>query len=191
MNNDTPKHDKHDDKHDERLQQHDRPGPDKPGQDKPGHDRARAEGAQLDGDTPEITPLAATLNGTTLASAVTVTDDRIRLSSGANIVKGQMAYCDKEAFLLIDLASPLDTTVWLVARGYSGTPALAHNVGANVKTGPQHYFALYNPAGAANAANVAALPWINVLTGDAFDVNAGAWRQVGINGVAQGTQVWP
>jgi hypothetical protein len=122
---------------------------------------------------------------------VAVTDDRIRLTSGANVVKGQMAYCDREAFLLIDLVSPLDTTVWLVTRGYSGTPAEAHNSGANVKTGPQNYFGLFNPAGAVNAANVVALPWINVLTGDAFDVNAGAWRQVGIGGVAQGTAVWP
>ena len=139
----------------------------------------------------EINPLAVTLNATTLAAAVLVTDDRIKLASGATVVVGQMGYCDREAFLFLAQVSPTDPTVWLVTRGYSGTPAEAHNSGANVKTGPQHHFLMFNPAGAANAANVIALPVINVLTGDAFDINAGAWRQVGTGGVAQGTAVWP
>ena len=138
-----------------------------------------------------VTPLAVTLNATTLAAAVTVTDDRIKLTSGATVVAGQMAYCDKEAFLLLAQVSPTDTTLWLVQRGYSGTPCEAHNVSANVKTGPQHYFLMFDPAGAANAANVVALPVINILNGNAYDINAGAWRQVGTNGVAQGTAVWP
>jgi hypothetical protein len=139
----------------------------------------------------EVTPFAITLNATTLAAAVSVTDDRIKLTSGATVVAGQMAYADREAFLLLAQVSPTDTTLWLVTRGYSGTPAEAHNSGANCKTGPQQNFLMFNPAGAANANNVVALPVINVLTGDAFDINANAWRQVGTGGVAQGTAVWP
>jgi hypothetical protein len=179
IDKDNDKHDKHDhDKHDKDDEKFAK-------DEKPRH----AAVALADG--PEITPLAVTLNATTLAAAVSVTDDRIKLTSGANVVAGQMAYADKEAFLLLAQVSPTDTTLWLVQRGYSGTPCEAHNSGANCKTGPQHYFLMFDPAGAANAAAVVALPVINILNGNAYDINAGAWRQVGTNGVAQGTAVWP
>jgi hypothetical protein len=135
--------------------------------------------------------MAATLNSTTLAAAVLVTDDRIKLTSGSTVAVGQMAYVAKEAMLFLALVSAADTTLWLVQRGYSGTPQLAHNSGATIKTGPQNYFGMFDPAGAADATKILALPLLNVLSGNAFDVNASAWRQVGTNGVTQGTAVWP
>lgn len=135
--------------------------------------------------------MAVTLNETTLAAAVQPWDDRIKLTSAATVAPGQMAYAGKEAFLLIGLANPLDTTTYLVTRGYSGTPALSHASGAKIKTGPQGHFGMYERAGAGNANNEVALPWINVAEGDVYNISAGAWQQVGVGGVTQGTSAWP
>jgi hypothetical protein len=135
--------------------------------------------------------MAVTLNETTLASAVSVTDDRIKLASGATVAKGHTGYIAREAVLFLAQVSDTDATLWLVARGRDGTPALAHNSGAKVKTGPAAYFGMFNRAGAANAATELAIPWVNVISGDVFDINTNAWRQVGFGGVAQGTAAWP
>ena len=62
---------------------------------------------------------------------------------------------------------------------------------AKIKTGPSAHFGMFNPAGAADATKIVALPFINVLTGDVFDVAAGKWSQVGIGGVGQGAAAWP
>ena len=135
--------------------------------------------------------IADTLKETTLAAAVQPWDDRIKLTSAATVAPGQMAYAGREAFLLIGLANPLDTTTYLVTRGYSGTPALLHPSGAKIKTGPQSYFGMFNRAGAGNVNAEIALPWINVPAGDAFNINAGVWEQVGTGGVKQATATWP
>ena len=134
--------------------------------------------------------MAVTLNATTLASALGATDTIVNLTSGATVLAGQVGYIDREA-IRFQQAVGTSTTLWYCSRGQDGTPVEPHNSGANVKTGPAGYFYMTNPAGAANAATEVALPHINVYTGDVFDINANAWRQVGIGGVAQGTAVWP
>jgi hypothetical protein len=134
--------------------------------------------------------MAVTLNQTTLAAAVGANDDRINLASAGTVAPGQMVYIDREAMLLLALMANT-TTIFFVQRGYSGTAAVPHISGAKVYTGPQSYFYMTNPSGAAVATNEVALPHVNVLSGDVFDINAGAWRQVGTGGVVQGTAVWP
>ena len=134
--------------------------------------------------------MAVTLNATTSPAAITADQGIVNLASGATVVAGHMLYVDREAMLVLGPVA-LSTTAFYVTRGYSGTAAAAHIAGAKVKTGPQGYFGMFNPSGAANAAKIAALPWINVLTGDVFDIAAGAWNQVGTGGVVQGAAVWP
>src|SRR5262245_4100365 len=118
--------------------------------------------------------MAVTTNDTTLAAAVLPTDDRIRLTSGTTVARGQIAYAARESMLILGQVSATDTTLWLVARGRDGTPTLSHNSGAKVKTGPPEYFTMYDRAGAANAATELAIPLVNVITGNVFDINASA-----------------
>lgn len=135
--------------------------------------------------------MAVTINETTIAAAVMPADDRIKLTSGATVKAGHVAYAAREAMLFLAQVAESDPTLWYVTRGYSGTPAEAHNAAAKIKTGPAGAFQFFNPAGAADANKVQYLPWINVFAGDVFDINANAWRQIGTGGVLQGTAAWP
>jgi hypothetical protein len=134
--------------------------------------------------------MAVTMNETTLAAALTPSDNTITLTSGATVKPGHIAFVDREAMLL--QAAVGDSTVqYYVHRGWSGTAARAHIVAAKCKTGPPHYFQIYNPSGAAAATTEAVVPWVNVHTGDVFDAVAGVWKRIGDGGVTDGTPAWP
>jgi hypothetical protein len=137
--------------------------------------------------------MAITINETTLGAAVKPGDDKITLASGVGVARGQLGYIDRECVRFQAPVPPVPATPvsWYVFRGWQGTAAQAHNSGAKIKTGEAAHFQLYSPAGAAVAGTQIAVPWINVQTGDVFDINAGAWRQIGFDGVAQGTPAWP
>ena len=64
--------------------------------------------------------MAVTLNSTTLAAAVAASDDRVNLASSGTVGVGQMLMVDREAMLLLQQIGT--SNVWLVTRGYSGTP---------------------------------------------------------------------
>lgn len=134
--------------------------------------------------------MAVTMNETTLAAAMTKNDNTITLTSGTTVKTGQIAFIDREAMLLQAPVNDSTTQYW-VHRGWSGTAARDHIVAAKVKTGPPHYFQLYNPSGAAVATTEAVVPWINVHTGDVFDIASGVWKKVGDDGVGAGTPAWP
>jgi hypothetical protein len=135
--------------------------------------------------------MAVTMNETTLGAALQPMDDRILLVSGATVVPGQVAYVDREAIDILARVFETNDKLYLVKRGVHGTAAVAHNAGAKIKTAPASYYGKYDKSGAANGTNELAVPWINVYSGNVFDINANAWRQVGFNGVAQGAPAWP
>ena len=135
--------------------------------------------------------MAVTINETTLGAALNPMDDRVLFVSGNTIVAGQVAYVDREAMDILARVFETNDKLYLVKRGVHGTAAVAHNAAAKVKTGPTSYFGKYDKSGAANGTNELAVPWINVYTGNVFDINANVWRQIGYQGVAQGTPAWP
>jgi hypothetical protein len=88
-----------------------------------------------------VTTVAAqtTVTQTTLSTAIAVPTQGVpaqfvQLASATNIVVGTEIFMDQEAMLVTTQGSP--TTNYTVQRGYDGTVAAAHAVGAIVYAGP-------------------------------------------------------
>src|SRR5262245_952152 len=117
----------------------------------------------------------------TVAAAVKATDDVVAfVASGAAYLKSKyLAYIDREAIELVSMVEPALPAIWRVKRGVHGTPVTAHAINNQVYVGPPDVFAMVSPSGGQTFDTVAALPHINILTGDAFTLSTGgSWYQI-------------
>lgn len=126
------------------------------------------------------------LNRTTITTALKASDIQVTFASSATLKAGDLAYIDREAMTLVAQVQPAIPTIWWVQRGVSGTPATAHAINNQVYTGPPGWFYVTNPSGSSSVAGEAVLPYINILSGDMFQLSTGgSWQQVGEGGVPQ------
>lgn len=109
--------------------------------------------------------MAATLNSTTIAAAMTVSASTITLTSGTSVAAGQFYYIDKELGRFTSAVGS-STTVWNIQRGLEGTVVTAHQVTDRIWTGPGNYFFHDTPVGTSTNAAELVLPHVNVDTGE-------------------------
>jgi len=156
----------------------------------------------------------ATLASTTLSVALTNgpsspapgnSTDVITLASCNNLVQNSVGqwttllYVDTEA---MDVAAEITSSpcVLRVVRGAWGTRGELHNSGAVVYVGPPSWFGgeaaaggigTSSPSGACIAANIPALPYIQINNGDIFNCVGSQWVkiQVGTMGPTASTQL--
>jgi hypothetical protein len=107
-----------------------------------------------------------TLSTTTLARGCGVTDTRVQVASASGLLPGTHLYVDRELMAYVSTGIVGDIGTWIdVRRGVGGTAATAHSGGALITLGRADQFYSTDPVGAPPAA-VPVLPYINVLTGD-------------------------
>jgi hypothetical protein len=122
--------------------------------------------------------MAAPLNRTTIAASLSAADTLVTFASASGLTRGQVAFIDREAMRLQLQPNPAVPALWQVLRGVCGTGAAAHAANDQIFTGPAGAFFWNDPQGTASQDRAPVLPYINVLTGDAFMVaGTGAWQK--------------
>jgi hypothetical protein len=127
----------------------------------------------------------ATTTQTTLAAAVTKSQNFVVLASATGIAKGYVIVADGEAMVVS--GSYVSGTTVPVSRGLSGTAATEHASGAVVLAGPPSYFSAVDPVGPCTSTNETALP--RVVLGS----NGSTPRSVSVyncQGASATTQRW-
>lgn len=112
-----------------------------------------------------------TLSTTTLARGCGVTDTQVQVASVSGLQPGMVLYADRELVTYIRTLVPsADLGPWIeVKRGVGGTGATPHSGGTILTFGRPDQFYSVDPVGLPPAV-VPVLPYINVQTGDYWDL---------------------
>jgi hypothetical protein len=120
-------------------------------------------------------PLSAqtTLNSTTLAAAMTATQESIILTSAASVAVGDVVYIEGSVMI----AQTVNTTTGRVGISRHSGKTAGHTILATVYTGVPARFYSYDVSGACTSTNEQFLPHINTVSGKIFDCKAttGIW----------------
>lgn len=120
------------------------------------------------------------LNTTTLAAAVAIGDQQVRLTSTSTVAANDVLYVDQEAMQVRSVNSPYVQ----VSRGIDGTGAVAHNTLGLVYTGPRIRFAQPRPRrGSCTRTSETYLPRVVPSVGEIWDcpAAAGVWTMLSGN----------
>jgi hypothetical protein len=119
----------------------------------------------------------ATLNATTLSSAIDAAQTTITVASATNVAVNNVLFVDREAMRVISLTG----TQVRVTRGHNGTAARAHGAAAILYTGPATYYSANEvvPGSTCTSTAEVALPRIVLPTGNVYQCTNSIWYRVG------------
>jgi hypothetical protein len=128
------------------------------------------------------------LTRTSLKVAVATTDERvISVISATGFLAGYGCYIDREYMSI----TKVDGTLISVRRGAGGTRATPHLKGANVFVATPNLFTTYDRAGAGTAADQLAVPYINIMNGNVWQVVGSVWVKGNTYGSSTGYGLSP